>query len=79
MTQEPSDQEVGTRHSVSVGRGRRGWNADCGAGMVPMTHQVLLDRIPGVPDVQAAGLLLLHNAQATANTVANDCVSQLAG
>ena len=46
---------------------------------VAMTHQVLLDRIPGVPDVQAAGLLLLHNAQATANTVANDCVSQLAG
>ena len=34
---------------------------------VATTHQVLLDRIPGVPDVQAARLLLLHKAQATAN------------
>ena len=48
---------------------------------VAMTHQVLLDRIPGIPDVQAALLLLLHTAQATANcmsracAVANECVS----
>ena len=32
-----------------------------------MDHQVLLDKIPGVPDVQAAWLLLLHCAQARAN------------
>ena len=30
-------------------------------------HQVLLDRIPGVPDVQAAWILLLHCALARAN------------
>ena len=32
--------------------------------LVAMDHQVLLDRITGVPDVQAAWLLLLHCAQA---------------
>ena len=31
--------------------------------LVAVDHQVLLDRIPGVPDVQAAWLLLLHCAQ----------------
>ena len=35
--------------------------------LVAMDHQVLLDRIPCVPDVQAAWLLLLHCAQARAN------------
>ena len=35
--------------------------------LVATDHQVLLDRIPGVPDVQAAWLLLLHCAQARAN------------
>ena len=35
--------------------------------LVATDHLVLLDRIPGVPDVQAAWLLLLHCAQARAN------------
>ena len=35
--------------------------------LVAMDRLVLLDRIPGVPDVQAAWLLLLHCAQARAN------------
>ena len=34
---------------------------------VAMDHQGLLHQIPGVPDVQAAWLLLLHCAQARAN------------
>ena len=35
--------------------------------LVATDHQVLLDRIPGVPDVQTAWLLLPHCAQARAN------------
>ena len=35
--------------------------------LVATDHQVLLDRIPGVPDVLSAWLLLLHCAQARAN------------
>ena len=34
---------------------------------VAMDHQVLLHKIPGVPDVQSAWLLLVHCAQARAN------------